>query len=141
MVEETTVGGLPLDGDWPSWAESAHVQPMPIRYTTEAMEESLNKMMAIRLSEIKAKYLTPGSKDTAQVAHNADLEMNNITTSVKAAIKHYAFATGFPTPKSCTYDTIGNIKEWGNGGKVCKPFCRVKLYGDEVGTGNPAVLA
>jgi hypothetical protein len=44
---------------------------------------------------------------------------------------------GNEVPSSCTYDTVGNIKQWGNGGKVCRPKCFGFIYASTQRIGEP----
>ena len=43
------------------------------------------------------------------------------------ALTDYSMWKGMALPKECSYDTVGNIQSWGEGGKECKQKCKVEV--------------
>merc|ERR1719410_673587 len=123
QAEMTLVGGLPPGGndDWPDWAASTSSMPMPVRYTTVEFPLLFEKLGLERLYKVGAD--SGKDQDFEKFVEEVKSESKRFRKGFTNALQTYSVLKGNEVPESCQYDTIGDIKKWGNGGKVCRPKC------------------
>lgn len=145
QAEMTVVGGLPPGGsdEWPQWAESTGAMPMPVRYTVVEFPLLFEKLALERLYQVGADSGEDSEEDVAQFDQFVEKVKKETTIFVAGftnALETYSVLKGSEVPQSCQFDTIGDIKKWGNGGKVCTEKCRAFIWPSSIEILEPVVF-
>merc|ERR1719240_1467395 len=93
----------------------------------------LKKLVKERLYAMDYQSAQKSSADGAEQKLNEmlgrlDKEFDNFVSDMDLALRDYANWKGVPLPTECKYDTVGNLKRWGENGRTCKEKCKVEIY-------------
>uniref|UniRef100_A0A0G4GYC4 WSC domain-containing protein n=1 Tax=Chromera velia CCMP2878 TaxID=1169474 RepID=A0A0G4GYC4_9ALVE len=133
------VGGVPPadEEDWPSWAESVEQMPMPVRYSTVDILSVFDLGFRRQFESVVAwQNGTVGAGDREKFYKETREGFEKLRSNIKAALTDYMKARGLPAGINCKYDSVGNILEWGNGGKECEVKCFAEVFAEPEFKGN-----
>jgi hypothetical protein len=93
----------------------------------------MKKLVKERLYAMDYTSAQKSSADGAEQKLNEmlsrlDKEFDTFVEDVDIALRDYANWKGVPLPSECSYDTVGNLKKWGENGRTCAEKCKVEIY-------------
>uniref|UniRef100_A0A0G4I7S8 WSC domain-containing protein n=1 Tax=Chromera velia CCMP2878 TaxID=1169474 RepID=A0A0G4I7S8_9ALVE len=133
------LGGLPPSDEtaWPEWAETVHDLPMPVRYSTLDLLGVFDAGFRRQAETVVAAQAAGASPENAKRMEEETREgFEKLRNNFGNALKDYLHARGLKPGTNCKYDSVGNILEWGNGGKECQVKCFAEVFAEPDYIGN-----